>query len=176
MKKYTSFLIGLVLAAASAFASAADFERSENINLVDGTADFGPAYSFGAGSQGKTFSDLFYFSIPSLSSADSNISAIGFNDTTGIDFKHFELYEKGSSVVAASGDLDADSGLWVLSGSNLSSGNYFFKIQGVITTVDAVSYSGNLTVSAVPEAETYAMLLAGLGLVGFVARRRKAVA
>ena len=28
-------------------------------------------------------------------------------------------------------------------------------------------------VSAVPEADTYAMLLAGLGLVGFVARRRK---
>ncbi|MES2075247.1 MAG: PEP-CTERM sorting domain-containing protein [Pseudomonadota bacterium] len=29
-------------------------------------------------------------------------------------------------------------------------------------------------VSAVPEADTYAMLLAGLGLVGFVARRRRA--
>ncbi|MEG1118645.1 MAG: FxDxF family PEP-CTERM protein, partial [Janthinobacterium sp.] len=28
-------------------------------------------------------------------------------------------------------------------------------------------------VSAVPEPETYAMLLAGLGLVGFMARRRK---
>lgn len=31
----------------------------------------------------------------------------------------------------------------------------------------------NLMVSAVPEPETYAMLLAGLGLMGFVARRRK---
>lgn len=30
-------------------------------------------------------------------------------------------------------------------------------------------------VSAVPEADTYAMLLAGLGVVGFMARRRKAV-
>nr|WP_315217297.1 PEP-CTERM sorting domain-containing protein [uncultured Duganella sp.] len=29
-------------------------------------------------------------------------------------------------------------------------------------------------VSAVPEAETYAMLLAGLGMMGFIARRRKA--
>jgi FtsP/CotA-like multicopper oxidase with cupredoxin domain len=34
------------------------------------------------------------------------------------------------------------------------------------------TYSG--TVSAVPEAETYAMMLAGLGLMGAVARRRKA--
>jgi hypothetical protein len=30
------------------------------------------------------------------------------------------------------------------------------------------------SVSAVPEADTYAMMLAGLGLVGFIARRRKA--
>jgi hypothetical protein len=29
-----------------------------------------------------------------------------------------------------------------------------------------------LTVAAVPEPETFALLLAGLGLVGFVARRR----
>lgn len=33
--------------------------------------------------------------------------------------------------------------------------------------------AANWTVTAVPEPETYAMLLAGLGLVGFAARRRK---
>jgi len=31
----------------------------------------------------------------------------------------------------------------------------------------------NLQVAAIPEPETYAILLAGLGLLGFVARRRK---
>jgi hypothetical protein len=35
-------------------------------------------------------------------------------------------------------------------------------------------YLGAMTVTAVPEPETYAMLLAGLGLMGAVARRRKA--
>lgn len=34
------------------------------------------------------------------------------------------------------------------------------------------SYSGDLTVTAVPEPETYSMLLAGLGLMGAIARRR----
>jgi hypothetical protein len=34
-------------------------------------------------------------------------------------------------------------------------------------------YIGNVAVTAVPEPETYVMLLAGLGLVGAVARRRK---
>lgn len=36
------------------------------------------------------------------------------------------------------------------------------------------TYSGELTVTAVPEPETYALMLAGLGAVGFLARRRKA--
>ncbi|MBK9347554.1 MAG: PEP-CTERM sorting domain-containing protein [Burkholderiales bacterium] len=34
------------------------------------------------------------------------------------------------------------------------------------------SYGGNIGVTAVPEPETYAMLLAGLGLMGAIARRR----
>jgi hypothetical protein len=39
---------------------------------------------------------------------------------------------------------------------------------------NATLYStGKATVTAVPEAETYAMMLAGLGLMGLVARRRK---
>jgi len=33
---------------------------------------------------------------------------------------------------------------------------------------------GNLYIAAVPEPETYALMLAGLGLVGWMARRRKA--
>jgi len=37
----------------------------------------------------------------------------------------------------------------------------------------AASYAGTLNVSAVPEPETWAMMLGGLGLMGFVARRRK---
>ncbi|SDH36489.1 MULTISPECIES: FxDxF family PEP-CTERM protein [unclassified Duganella] len=176
MKKITSILIGLVLAAASAFASAADFERTEHLSLVDGSSGFGSATEFAAGSKGKTFSDLFFFDIPALSNAGSNISAISLDDSTGIDFTLFNLYQVGSTVAAATGGLDADSGLWILSGSNLSSGSYYLKIEGQVSSTDVTIYSGNLLVSAVPEAETYAMLLAGLGLVGLVARRRKSVA
>jgi hypothetical protein len=38
---------------------------------------------------------------------------------------------------------------------------------------DSTSINGSLTLSAIPEPEIYALLMAGLGLVGFVARRRK---
>ena len=41
--------------------------------------------------------------------------------------------------------------------------------------IDDRIWNGNIhySLSAVPEPETYAMMLAGLGLLGFAARRRK---
>jgi len=39
--------------------------------------------------------------------------------------------------------------------------------------LEGARLEGTLSVSPVPEAETYAMLLAGLGLMSFIARRRK---
>ena len=51
---------------------------------------------------------------------------------------------------------------------------------GVVDINDVAGVSefriDNISVSAVPEPETYAMLLAGLGLVGAFTRRRKAQA
>lgn len=44
---------------------------------------------------------------------------------------------------------------------------------GAIGTMSGVPYSQTIT-AAVPEPETYAMMMAGLGLVGFMSRRRKA--
>jgi len=44
------------------------------------------------------------------------------------------------------------------------------------TSAPSALYSGELSVAAVPEPETYAMFLAGLGALGFVARRRRAKA
>jgi hypothetical protein len=40
------------------------------------------------------------------------------------------------------------------------------------TSATATANTFNLAVAAVPEPETYAMLLAGLGLMGAIARRR----
>jgi hypothetical protein len=46
---------------------------------------------------------------------------------------------------------------------------------GAIGTMSGVPYSQTIT-AAVPEPETYAMMMAGLGLVGFMSRRRKTLA
>jgi len=46
-------------------------------------------------------------------------------------------------------------------------------ISGTTGNTGAVDASQALPPTSVPEPETYAMLLAGLGMMGFVTRRRK---
>lgn len=53
-----------------------------------------------------------------------------------------------------------------------SSGEVITKVVFTSTT-NAFETDNHAFISAVPEPETYAMLLAGLGLLGFAARRRK---
>jgi hypothetical protein len=77
--------------------------------------------------------------------------------------------------------------------ASLSSGNwgsfhaFSIPVSDLVQTVNTLTITstgsdnllegarleGTLSVSPIPEPETYAMLLAGLGLVGFIARRRK---
>jgi hypothetical protein len=51
---------------------------------------------------------------------------------------------------------------------------FALKLYGTLTDLPAASsYSGQIVVTSVPEPETYGMLLGGLGILGFLARRRK---
>ena len=53
----------------------------------------------------------------------------------------------------------------------LAAGTYNFTVTG--TSLSNGQYTGSITVTPVPEAETYALALAGLGVVGLVAARRR---
>ena len=55
---------------------------------------------------------------------------------------------------------------------NLIPGNYHLKFDGLVNGVGG-QYSATLQAMPVPEPETYAMMLAGLGAVGFIAFRRR---
>ena len=56
-------------------------------------------------------------------------------------------------------------------------GSLFAGVSNVTWHTDNFSVIDDVTTNAVPEPETYAMMLAGLGLLGFATRRKlKAVA
>ena len=65
-------------------------------------------------------------------------------------------------------------GIELLRGSDatLAAGDYTLHIMGKPKQVSTVSYNLSVT-TPVPEPETAAMLLAGLGALGFLARRRR---
>lgn len=54
----------------------------------------------------------------------------------------------------------------------LAPGTYSIKVTGTALSAGS-SYTGNVTLAPVPEPETYALMLAGLTAIGYVARRRK---
>ena len=74
----------------------------------------------------------------------------------------------GLASVAANGDQSVGS-FWNFTANN--AGDYFNTV--VFASVSNAFETDNHAVLAVPEPETYAMMLAGLGLIGFSARRRK---
>jgi hypothetical protein len=59
----------------------------------------------------------------------------------------------------------------------LALGSYFLSVVGSVAPNAGVgSYSGNLTVSAVPEPESYATMILGLAGIGWILRRRRPAA
>jgi hypothetical protein len=81
-------------------------------------------------------------------------------------------FDGGDDVLLAGGAVAPTKGV----SFNLvpNGGGAVYLMVGGVTPEGSVGslYSGSVTVSAVPEPETFAMLLAGLGLVGSIALRR----
>lgn len=132
---------------------------------------------------GSSFSDVVIGSITlsSLSNLSGHLFALDavVGNFLGAPVS-FTLQQVGFSN-ASVGNLgaDADASAAGFSFSNVAAGSYIVKASGSLSGAAQIQGTGfvgaNYTVTAVPEPETYALMLAGLGAVAFVARRRKLV-
>lgn len=62
---------------------------------------------------------------------------------------------------------------YMLTGASLANANFAQSSSPYTLAEAGASLEGSFTIAAVPEPESYAMLMAGLGLVGIIARRRR---
>ena len=150
-----------------------------------GVLTFGVAKNFNGGAAGNsvTFGDIFSFELGTLA---------GSTKYGVIDFPlPFAGLSTSLSYAALYGNPDAsagfngDEGLPLakqfsdlnneiqFSYSPTAAGKYFLIVSGVTTGTNGGAYSGSILATApIPEPESYAMLLAGLGVMGAIAVRR----
>lgn len=110
----------------------------------------------------------FTFDLTTLSDLFGKLKQVS-NDVTVT-----QISLSGGSLLSPSLITLPASDVGTFSFSNLGAGSYSLAFTATTTSVVAM-YSGAISVTPVPEAETYALALAGLGVVGLVAARRKRV-
>jgi hypothetical protein len=155
------------------------------LDLTDGSGFFGD--TFGMNNNGATFADHFTFSVTGTtgSNFDAIISSISRTANTGLDISGLSLYRVGggTGTGGTAGDTlvmngtSVNSGamdVWSLSTDSLTAGNYYVLVSGNLVSNTSASFGGAVMLAPVPEPETYGMMLAGLGVLGLLARRRKA--
>jgi hypothetical protein len=174
MKHPTSLLAALVLASASlaAPALAADVSSPDQaIVWTDYSGYFGNAFAMNQ--INDTFSDHVTFTVAGTSNLDAIVASISRTAATGLDITGFDLY--GTSGLITGGVLGQTGAqdVWTISSNNLAAGNYYLQVSGSLVSNSSGAYGGAVMLAPVPEPATYGMLLAGLGAVGVIARRRR---
>ena len=171
----------LAATAGSAMAAKVTVQKPGTVTITNRAAALGntpatsgPVVQTIGGVNYTAFTDVYTFGVPD---AKDSISA-SFNQSVNlgknIDFTSITLEGGGHTYNFTMTSANKVDEVWTLPSSiKLDHGvSYKFNVSGI--TTGSATYAGNLHVTAVPEPETYAMLLAGLGLVGAIARKRKA--
>lgn len=180
MKKTTLFATTLGLLLAGNIANAATVTRTVDLGTLS-TAHIGYTYTVGSNiaAPGTSFIDTYRFDI-----ASDYVFSVG--SFVSIDIAN--LYQIGNleaGFLRADDSLISDAFILTSTTNNgirvnslyldapLAAGNdYKFVVSGTIDGPVGGSYGGVLQATPIPEADSYLLMLAGLGLIGYATRRR----
>jgi hypothetical protein len=191
--KFVKFMPALVLAGAMLASAGAHADQTFTIGQLgstvyvnSNTVTAGAEFTLpSTGSTPYNFTDTYDFFVldnPALAGTSVTVNL----DLGNVGFHISNL--KLDLIQDLDNDLVVDAGEWVIgdlavSGETavsvttpINAGDYFFLVRGLAdgeTTKQGI-YTFSTFTQPVPEAETYSMLLAGLGLVGFMVSRRRA--
>lgn len=200
MKRLVMLAVSSLFSAAALAATPTIVNGSFETNSVNGNYAYGEvasgwSISSGAGVSanntawtGTTATGSYFAFLQNVSSMSQTFtSSSAANYSFSFDLALRSGYSAGQAVSVSLDGVELGtytaSLLWSSTNAvaaNIAAGTHTLTFAGLNpgNAFDTTAFVDNvsMSVSAVPEADTYAMLLAGLGVVGFVARRRKALA
>jgi hypothetical protein len=143
------------------------------LNLVGTSAFFGD--SFDIDQMSDTFADHFTFSVSGVAAdVDAIVSSISRTAATGLNITGLAVFTDAGDEVATGTSLHTGAiDVWTVTTENpLEVGSYYLQVSGTMVSDTSGSFGGAVMLAPVPEPAAFGMMLAGLGLVGFMARRR----
>lgn len=162
-------LLAVAAAIASTSLGAVANDVSTGAVIVNGTSGFTITHF-----DSLDFLDTITFANSNYVFASASLITISLGAGQNIDFTKVTLNDV-DLVLSSSGPVDI---AYTASPIGPVNTDLVLKVWGK-TDADQVglgknaTYAGTLNVTAVPEPETYALMLAGLGAIGFMARRRR---
>jgi hypothetical protein len=169
-------------------AGAATVNRTAPIVMADdGLGGFNAHFgdTFTQSTTGSTFTDVFTFDVGTPFDAAASLTSSYLNTPqtkdlliTGLSLYRYDPVTKTQLGTAIAGfDLtgtgaDAPDS-WSVTGYGLARGSYAIQVDGRVRGVGGGSFGADLTISPVPEPQTWATLLAGLGVCSALAWRRR---
>jgi hypothetical protein len=143
-----------------------------SVQLIDDNSGYPLGYQYsGTRNESLVFSG---FSILTYSFTLGTASTVAFDIYDGADSSNaIAILLDGSTVKSHIGSI-SDFDHFNVGSYSLATGNHTLSFVSAQGTYYLDNFTVNVTAAPVPEPETYAMMLAGLGALGFMARRRRA--
>lgn len=186
--------VTIALATGGAFAASNTIKQDFGVLVLPYTQGVSDSFAAmtPAPSGSWNFYDDYLFTLPASSgSLTGSVVSVDLTSLLGIDNLQARIYQINSSADLTTGKpampvADAWSTAINSNGFNATlltftsptplsaNAEYAFEVRGNVTGTFGGSYGANINISPVPEASGWTLGLAGLGMLGFASRRRRA--